>query len=40
MSGEGLKNIPCKKSGKKEIMKTKKIEMMQRMIHSKTGTRL
>jgi hypothetical protein len=36
---DGL-NVPCRNRGKKAIKKTRKMEIMQRRIHSKTGTRL
>jgi hypothetical protein len=32
-------DAPWRKSGRKAIMKTRKIEMMQRSIHEKTGSR-
>jgi hypothetical protein len=33
-------SLPVKKSGKKAMKKTKKIETMQRLIQSNTGMRL
>ncbi len=37
---KGGEGVPCKNRGKNEIINTKKILMMQRLIQSKTGTRL
>ena len=34
------KKIPCRNKGKKAIMKTKKMDMIERLIQSKTGIRL
>jgi len=37
---KGKKQPPCRNKGKKAMKKTKKIEVMQRLIQSKTGIRL
>jgi hypothetical protein len=40
LNGDAMGNKPVKKRGKKAMKNTKKMEIMQRLIQSKTGMRL